>query len=353
VNPAGQARPVASRLPPLEPSTARSPLATVRQSAGAALESLRAYRLRAALTVVGTALGVAALVLTITLAEVTRDLGALQWSHVGADAVMVMARVMPGGSKLDILTKSPLTVSDARVLARLPHVTAVSPTASLDRTRVVAGERDGTWAVLGAFPSIQVLRSLAVDRGIFYAELDEASAAPVAVIGPAVADRLFVGVDPVGQELRLGVVTFHVVGVIARATALGGPTPWEDTIWVPFSTCHQRLSAYNPPTIMLQVDRRENVEDVMAAVAQTLDREHRIACNQPSDFQITNQQALIDLRQQQAAAIGRVMTAGVLVALLLSGVGLTNLMLMALAERTPEIGLRLAVGARIEALRAT
>lgn len=214
-----------------------------------------------------------------------------------------------------------------------------------DGTSVVVGAYHGSWPIEAGFPSIQSLQNLVLERGTFFTEQDEAAGAAVAVIGPGVGDYLFPGVDPVGQEMRLGTVNFRVVGLISRQGAAPATSDVDDTIFVPFSTYMQRLSGHNPPQIMVQVDRGDNLEAVMAAVTQTLDQQHHIAYDQPSDFAIWNNSASADPQVQQLNLAQTIMAIVAGVALLIGGFGIASTMFLAVRQRRSEIGLRIAVGA--------
>lgn len=331
-------------LPPLDIARAPSPGRAFAQSARSALGSLGAYKLRASLTIVGIALGVAALLLIVDLTAVTRDYVTMQWSHVGANLISIGINLKPGTSKADAVMHSPLTLADAQAIARLPHVTAVSPTGS-DGVSVVVGAYHGMWPIEAGFPSIQSLQNLVLASGAFYSEQDEASGAAVTVLGPGVAEYLFPGVDPVGQDLRLGTVNFRVVGLISRQGAAPGTSDVDGTIFVPFSTYMQRLSGHNPPQIMLQVDRSENVQTVIATVTQTLDQQHHIAYDQPSGFVVWYNSASADPQVQQLNLAQTIMGILAGLALLIGGFGIASTMYLGVRQRRSEIGLRIAVGA--------
>jgi putative ABC transport system permease protein len=315
--------------------------ASIAQSVRFAREALGVYRLRAALTIVGIVVGVAALLLILDLGDVTQDYVALQWSHVGANSVSIGYRPPPGVGKAAAFAMSTLTVADVQGLQRLPHVTAASPM-GYDGVPVAAGDiTSGGWPIEAGFPSIQTLQSLSLQSGSFFTDQDEASGAAVVVIGPEVSDHFFPGVDPVGQDLRLGNVSFRVVGVVSRQSNDNQP----DITYLPFATYRQRLSGHNAPQIMLQVDDTANIPGVMTAVSQTLDQQHRIAFDQQSDFIVWYNNASADPQVQQLNLAHLVMSIVAGIALLVGGFGVGSTMFLAVRQRTSEIGLRMAVGA--------
>jgi ABC-type antimicrobial peptide transport system permease subunit len=339
----GSSRIAAMRsLPPLAESTRPALVASIRQSARSAGQSLGAYRLRAALTLVGIVVGVAGLLLILDLGDVTQDYVALQWSHVGANSVSVGYRPAPGVGKAAAMAMSTLSLADVQALQRLPHVTAASPI-GFDGIPIVAGAiTSGGWPIEAGFPSIETLQNLSLQSGSFFTEQDEASGATVVVIGPEVADHFFPGADPVGRELRLGNVNFRVVGVVSSQSNDNQP----DVTYLPFSTYQQRLSGHNAPQLMLQVDQTDNIPSVIAAVSQTLDRQHHLAFDQQSDFVVWYNNASADPQVQQLNLAHLVTSVVAAIALLIGGFGVAGTMFLSVRQRTSEIGLRLAVGAQ-------
>jgi hypothetical protein len=180
-------------LPPLPAGTTESPGVAVGQSLRAALVGLRAYKLRAALTLVSLVVGVAAGLIVVTLGQVGRDYVEAQWGHVGANLLTVAYNPVQKTSKADMIAHSSLTVADAEALRPLPHVVAVSPV-EYDGLPLVAGAiTSGGWPIEAAFPAAQGLQNLTVRNGAFFTDQDEASAAAVAVIGPEVATHFYPG----------------------------------------------------------------------------------------------------------------------------------------------------------------
>jgi ABC-type antimicrobial peptide transport system permease subunit len=332
-------------LPPLPAGTTASPGVAMGQSLRAALAGLRAYKLRAALTLVSLVVGVAAVLSVVTLGQVGRDYVEAQWSHVGANLLTVAYNPVQKTSKADMLAHSSLTVADADALRSLPHVVAVSPV-EYDGLPLVAGSiTSGGWPIEAASPAAQSLQNLTVQTGTFFTDQDEASGAAVAVIGPEVASHFYPGSNPVGQTLRIGAVDFRVVGVLSQTGGTTGDDTTGATI-VPYATYQQRLSGHNPIQILVQVDQIANIPTVTTAVTRALDGQHHIAYAQPNDFAVWYNSASTDPEVQAMSLVGLVFGLIAAIALLIGAFGIASTMFLAVRQRRSEIGLRLAVGAQ-------
>jgi ABC-type antimicrobial peptide transport system permease subunit len=332
-------------LPPLPAGTTTTTAVAVGQSLRAALAGLRAYKLRAALTLVSLVVGVASGLIVVTLGQVSRDYVEAQWSHVGANLLTVAYNPVQKTSKADMIAHSSLTLADAEALRPLPHVVAVSPIEYDDLPLVAGAITSGGWPIEAAFPEAQGLQNLTVQNGAFFTDQDRASAAAVAVIGPEVATHFYPGGNPVGQTLRIGAVDFRVVGVLSQT---GGTTGDDtiDTTFVPYSTYQQRLSGHNPIQIMVQADQVANIPAVTTAVTQALDGQHHIAYAQPNDFAVWYNSATTDPQVQAMNLVGLVFGIVAGIALLIGAFGVASTMYLAVRQRRSEIGVRLAVGAQ-------
>jgi len=315
------------------------------QSVRSALMALRAYKLRSVLTILGVVVGVAALLLVLHLSQVTQEYIDYQWAHTGANLVTVGFQPPPGMSKGEAISHSTLTPQDVQALQRLPHVVAASPL-GYDGLPVIAGPITSKgWPIEAGAASLQSLQDLTMQSGSFFTDQDEASGSAVAAIGPEVATHFFPGVDPVGKDLRIGAVTFRVVGVVSQAGGLPGDN-YVDQTYIPYSTYQQRLSGHDPIEILLQADQAANVQAVMHSVSQTLAQQHRIGAGQPADFAVYFNNASADPQVHALHTVRLVLGIVALIALIVGGFGIAVTMLFAVQQRTREIGIRLAVGAQ-------
>lgn len=327
------------QLPPLPPRGRGRPWATAARAIRAGLAGSAAYKLRAGLTMLGVIIVVCGVLTISAFGQVANGLAAESLAQFGTTLVSVSAVEGTGAPAL------PLTEQDVQAIRQLPHVLAASPM-RMDEEQAGAGNQSWSTAVSGVYPEMQAVLNLSTSAGAFFTAQDEQSGAPVAIIGRSMATQLFGGSDPIGQQVRLRNVNFRVVGVLV-AKGHNGQQDLDDVVLIPFSTGQQRLFGYaGIGGLLLQADSTSNLPQVVTGINRVLRSTRHIAAGRPDDFRVTNYQQLVDSARQQAAAITMIMSAIAAVALTLGGFGLMNIMLMAVTDRTTEIGVRMAVGAQ-------
>jgi putative ABC transport system permease protein len=331
-------------LPPLRRGGSTWRQAT-GQSVRAALGALLTHKVRSAMTIVGIVLGVCGVLVIDAVGQAQDTAIAAQLAKLGANLVTVTPSIVrPGGAAGS--TRPTLTLQDANLLqAQVPDVAALTPEVT-GQVPAIAGPLAYTTTVVGALPEIQQVQHDAVSEGRFFTAAEDSARASVGVLGQTVVGKLFPGQDPVGRYLRLRNVDVRVVGVLA-AKGHDGQTDLDDVVIVPLHTAQQRLFGYgNLASILLQADRTDDIPAVLAGVTATLKRAHHIAPGQPDDFAVHDDEQVAQAARQQTVLLTRVLGAVAGIALAIGGFGLMNIMLIAVTERTPEIGVRLAVGAR-------
>ncbi len=321
-------------------------LLAVQQSVREAFRSLVTRKLWSAVTLLGILVGSAGMLTVDALQRSQSAAFAAQVAQLGSNRI----QVTPGGTSVGgvrVAGAPPsLTARDVAAIQRqVAGIAAMSPEdANLEW--VVVGRQRWETQIVGVEPSAQRIQNDAVQRGRFLGDADEATGARVIVLGQTAVDHLFGGADPVGQSVRIRNVEFQVVGVLGRK-GHNDRSDLDDVALIPFSTAQQRLFGFAKiNSILIQSTGPESIPTVVAGVRKALEASHRLAPGHPDDFTVTNNQTLLELTQQQSSFFPRMLTGVALIALLLGGVGVLNVMLMAVADRTPEIGLRLAVGAQ-------
>jgi putative ABC transport system permease protein len=317
-----------------------------------AVTALLRNRSRSILTMLGVVIGVAAVIVTVAIGTGARTSVANQINSLGSNMLVVLPGSLNlGGVRTGSGGASSLTAGDGLAIARLPHVAAVSPTVTV-RTQVVAPA--GNWAttITGISPSYTYIRNWPMASGTFITQPDVTSAAKVCVLGQTVVANLFPdGSNPVGATVLIKNVPFVVIGTLTPKGQSGVGQDQDDTILVPFTSALERLTGGTTLGGMsVSVDDPANVNGVQTAMTALLEQRHAIAPGGQDDFQVRNLQDIASAAQSTAATLQLLLAGVAMVSLVVGGIGIMNIMLVSVTERTREIGLRLAVGARRSAI---
>ncbi len=324
-------------------------LSALFQSCKSALEALRANKLRSLLTSLGIIIGVGAVLLMISTSEgnaasINQRLSGLSPSEL----IIRSGSASSSGVRQGSGTQQTLTQADADALkAQVPEVAAVSPVANANG-QVIFRNQNWSTTIQGVYPDSQQIGSWQMQEGSFISAEDEQSVNPVAVVGQTVVDNLFtpLGIDPIGQQIRIRDVPFTVVGVLTPKGATGFGNA-DDVIFVPFSTAQQRLTGNQyASSIDVEADSPAHVNDVQNAVEQLLEQRHHISNPLQDDFSIQNQSQILQTAQSIQQSLTVLLVSVAAISLLVGGIGIMNIMLVSVTERTREIGIRIAIGAR-------
>jgi putative ABC transport system permease protein len=318
-----------------------------------ALRALRVNKLRSALTMLGIVIGVGAVITTVGVGAGAQARVAEQIQSLGANIVIVTPRsVTIGGVRVGQGSRPTLTDDDAYAMQReVGAVQAAAPTRS-GTFQAIHGQRNWGTAVTGVTPEWFEVKERTVDEGRLITEEDHQIAAKVVLVGQTAAWNLFGDENPLGRTIRIGRVPFTVVGVLERK----GQTPLgqdqDDVLMVPLSTARRKLLGRIPgqarAVVAVYVKIREG-EDFSGAEAQIRDllrQRHRLRPDQDDDFDLRNPYDLVQAQEEASRVMTYLLGAIASVSLLVGGVGVMNIMLICVTERTREIGLRMAVGAR-------
>jgi len=309
-----------------------------------ALAALLANKGRSILTTLGIIIGVAAVIAIVALGEGASASVATQLSGLGTNLLTIQpGSAQSGGARAGAGTAVTLTAADADAIAQnVANLNGVSPVVS-GRNQLVAGAQNWSTNVQGVTPSYLSIENWTIADGAPFTDQDNTDSANVVLLGQTVVTDLFPnGQSPVGQVIRIRNVPFTVVGVLA---AKGGGQ--DDTALIPFQTGQVRLfGASSINQIVLQVSDAGLMTTATNDVTTLLRQRHRLSANQASDFRIQNNNDLItrvsSVSQTMTALLGGVAA----VSLVVGGIGIMNIMLVSVTERTREIGIRLAIGAQ-------
>ena len=316
---------------------------TLSQSIQSAVGALATYKLRAALTLVGILVGVAGLLVIDAFGQINR---VAESSMFNTATLINIAYAAPtSGGVFSGTGQSTLTAQDVQAVERVPHATEVSPVTA-GRLQLVAGSNNWNSMAWGGGPALASLQNLSIKEGRFYTQQEDASGAMVVVLSDRAASGLFPGADALGQKVRIGSLDYNIVGVLKPQGFSPAGHDMDEIVYVPLGGSQQRLFGQPIGSIALRADATANVPAVMAAITQTLGQNHHLAAGQAADFSVRDFQQTRDEAEQAGATMGRMMSVVAGVALLIGGVGIANVMLAAVAARSREIGIRLAVGAR-------
>ncbi len=313
-----------------------------------ALRALARNKARSALTMLGIIIGVASVIAMVSLGQGAQKQVQDQISSMGTNMLIVSAgsQRTSGGVRAGAGTTTTLTADDMQAIGELPSVANVSASVTAP-VPLVFGNQNWTTRAEGVTTSYLAIRNRSVVSGDFFSDQDVRTAGRVAVIGQTVADNLFAGADPVGQIIRVRNLPFRVVGLLG----VKGQTQWgqdqDDTVLIPYTTAMKKLLATTyVPTIYVSSPTEQLTYTAETQIGSLLRQRHNIRQGQDDDFSVRN---LTDVAEA-AESTTRVMTillgsiAGV--SLLVGGIGIMNIMLVSVTERTREIGIRMAVGAR-------
>ena len=315
-----------------------------------ALHALGQNRLRSGLTALGIIIGVGAVIAMVGIGNGAKAQVEAQVASLGQNVIQVSAGSSSTHSsvRLGLGSSSTLTVDDADALEReIADVAGVSPEVRIT-TQVVAGNRNWSTQIYGESPDYFSIRQWPLEDGAIFTEQDVRGATKVAVIGSLAAEELFGDEDPVGEIVRIKNVPFTVVGVLTSKGASASGSDQDDDIIIPYTSAMKRVIGQqtNLRRINVQAADADALEEVETQITALLRQRHHIETGKDDDFIVRDQQEIADAATATARTMTLLLGAVAGVSLIVGGIGIMNIMLVSVVERTREIGIRLAVGAR-------
>ena len=312
------------------------------------LDALTRNRIRSALTVLGIVIGVAAVIATLAIGQGARTAVQDQIRAMGSNVMMVIpGTITAGGAHGGMGGNRSLTPDDAAAIKR--ECTAVSAVAPTVRTsaQIVFGNQNWNTQVQGSTPDLAIARLWTIRDGVFITDSDVRGAAKVCVLGQSVVAQLFGDADPIGATVRIKDIPFKVVGTLLAKGSSGGMGDQDDIIIVPLTTAQRKLLRISHvQSVVASATSELQVNAAVEQITELLRQRHRIKPGDVDDFFIRTQLDIASAAEATSRVMTTLLASVAAVSLLVGGIGIMNIMLVSVTERTREIGVRRAVGAR-------
>ncbi|MBX9698148.1 MAG: ABC transporter permease, partial [Acetobacteraceae bacterium] len=316
-----------------------------------AVSALAANKLRAVLTALGIFIGVAAVIATVAVGAGARQQVLAQIQSLGANLLIIApGTVNQGGVRLGAGQRPNLTWDDAQALREeVPALAAVSGNIR-QQHQIVAGNLNWAANVQGSDLDVFAVHDWVIEDGRLFTAEEARGARKVVVLGATVVENLFGDENPIGREIRIRQTPFEVIGVLARKGQNPMGQDQDDVAFIPFWTARRsvmgagRVWARGVNWITLKVHEGEDMRAAEEEVRALMRQRHRLAPNEPDDFNLRNMSDIAATRDASARTLSTLLAAVAAVSLLVGGIGVMNIMLVSVTERTREIGLRLAIG---------
>lgn len=313
--------------------------------------ALKVNKMRSALTMLGIIIGVGAVIAMLAIGTGASKRIAEQISSMGSNLLIILpGATTSGGVRMGSGTQPTLTMGDADAMQKeCPAVSDVAPILS-GIAQVVFGHQNWSTGVVGTTPSMLTVRDWPVAAGRSFSDQDVKSATKVCLLGQTVVDNLFGDMSPVGQVIRIKKVPFTVIGVLSMKGQSAQGQDQDDTIYVPVTTAQKKLFGTTfPGMVRIIMVKAKSTQDLPAAEKQINDllkQRHRIGPKQENDFTVRNLTQIMQTAEQSTKVMALLLGAIASVSLIVGGIGIMNIMLVTVTERTREIGIRMAIGAK-------
>ena len=314
-----------------------------------AFKALARNKMRTALTMLGMIIGVAAVITMVALGTGAQTSIESQIQAAGTNMIMVSAgNFSMGGVRQGQGNASTLVPDDAVAISQVPGVQYVAASSNT-RAQIVAGNLNWNTQVQGTDVDLPLIRSWVLREGAFFTPQDVTTAAKVAVLGSVVRDQLFPMADqsPIGQVIRISKQPFTVVGAMASKGQSGMGQDQDDTIFVPYTTVMKKLRGVTfIQQVTVSASSAADTTPTADRISALLRARHQIQPGDPDDFMVRTMEEMASVRVQATQTMTALLASIAGVSLLVGGIGIMNIMLVSVTERTREIGLRMAIGAR-------
>lgn len=320
-----------------------------------AVVSLKINKMRSMLTSLGIIIGVSAVIIMLAVGTGASEKVKKDMESMGSNLLTIRsASAKSGGVRMGMGTRPTLTLKDAAAIEKNARgVSAVSPVSS-EAKQLMFGNQNWSSTVYGTTPEYFYIKNYEVESGRGFVPEDIKNSAKVSVIGSTVATELFGDLDPIGKIMRVGNIPFKVIGTLKSKGSMG-PMDQDDLIFIPITTAQKKVFGTDfPGTVSMIVVKGSDPENVTTAeedIEEILTARHHIGKNQVKDFEIRNSAEFQEKMKSTVQTFAILLASIASVSLLVGGIGIMNIMLVSVTERTKEIGIRMAIGAKPSDIR--
>ncbi len=321
-----------------------------------AIKALQSNKMRSFLTMLGVIIGVGAVIAMLAVGTGASRRISDQIQSIGSNLLIIMpGSTTSGGVRMGAGTQPTLTLGDSDAIKReCSAVSYVGPSLS-GVAQVIYGHANWSTGIQGTTPDMLALRNWPLSSGRAFTTQDVKSATKVCLLGQTVVDNLFGSENPVGQVVRIKNIPFRVLGVLAVKGQSAVGQDQDDTVYVPVTTAQKRLFGTSFPgmvrIIMVEARSLGEMDAAQRQITALLRQRHHLGQKQDADFSIRNLTQFMEAAEQSARVMTILLGAIASVSLMVGGIGIMNIMLVSVTERTREIGIRMAVGAKVRAIR--
>jgi putative ABC transport system permease protein len=319
----------------------------LKESIRIARRSLTGSKMRSALTMLGVIIGVGAVITMISIGRGAKADISERIKSLGSNVLAIR----PGSQRFGMRrfgrgSRMTLKYDDAKLLdERGEYIAYVAPEVS-SRAQVKYGNKNDNIDIIGTTPEYQRVQNSYVEKGSFFTQTDVLYKERVCIVGKTVVEDIFEGADPVGKQLRINNIAFRVVGVMEEKGSMG---PWDqdNRVFIPVTTALKRLFGRDYlGQINVEVTSKDKMEAAQQEIETLLRRQHKLSANKESDFNVEDQKAFLETLEETGRSFTYLLAGIAAVSLIVGGIGIMNIMLVSVTERTREIGTRKAVGAK-------
>jgi len=321
-----------------------------------AFRALIRNKMRASLTMLGIIIGVSAVIAMVSIGQGASASVQAQIDSIGTNLLFVSAGSQNVGgvrSGTGDTGNNQLTVDDLEAIKReVPSVSMVTPSVNT-RTQLIAGNQNWNTSLQGVSEQYPEIRKWSIQNGAFFTDADVRTASRVIVIGQTLADTLYPGSDPVGQTIRVSSLPFQVVGVMAAKGQDPQGRDQDDIAFAPYTTVQKKVLGRDRIQIAyVSAISQDATYTAQSQITELLRQRHKLTASEPDDFTVRNMTDVAEAANETSRTMTILLACIAGVSLLVGGIGIMNIMLVSVTERTREIGIRMAIGARSSAVRS-